>query len=323
MGLMLLFGCAKKEDVVVQTGAGKELSEPAIDADPLALLPPNAIGVLTLDAKALFASSFGARLLALAQSRSPLPAAADFDAARDLQHVYAGFYSMQGADVAGVAIGHFQPEKIRSAADSQLQTATGAPVVKSEYAGRTVYTSRGVGMTVLTSRTVLFGDETGIRRALDRIHEGRAQRSLPKWMAELLTSEKAPIAGGADFTSQPVSDAVRDQIKFVDGLETVSLVGNFQDPGLNVAGTLVYGDPAAATRGVDNLMALHGRLSSYAPILAVIGIPQPIRRVEARAEDKQVRFVAGVDGNALVVLLEKAQTYLDAVQPSPSAAGNP
>jgi hypothetical protein len=273
-------------------------------------LPPNAVGVCTIDAPALFGSSFGARLKAITDARSPLPAAAEFDPARDLTRVYLGIYSMQGVDIAGIAVGRFKPEKIAAAADVNLRTPTGAPVAKSEYAGRTLYTSKGIGFTVLTERTVLFGNETGIRRALDRIQEGRAKRQLPKWMANMLDKPSAPLVGGADFTSQPLPAAAREQVAFVDGLKTASIVGNFADPGLNLAGTLNYAEADAAQRGADNLKQLHGRLSTFGPVMALLGIPQPVRSLEARAEDKDVKFTAGVDGAAIVVLLEKAESYL-------------
>lgn len=324
LSALVLDACAKKEDVVVQTGAGKELSSSSIDSDALALLPPNAVGVLTIDAKALFASSFGERILSITQARSPLPQAAEFEPKRDLDRVHLGIYSMQGADVAGVALGRFKPEKLAKAAEENPKTPTGAPVTKSEYAGRALYTSRGIGFTVLTERTLLFGNETGIRRSLDRIHEGRARRQLPKWMTELLENQSAPLAGGADLTSQPLPAAARQQLAFVDGLKTLSLLGNFEEPGLNLAGTLSYAEPESAARGADNLKRLHGRLSSYGPFMALLGIPQPVRSLEARAEKEQVKFVVGVDGAAVAVLLEKAESYLAALgSPATSAPASP
>jgi hypothetical protein len=324
--VLSLSACAKKEDVVVQTGAGKETSVVAIDADPLALFPPNAIGALTLDAKALFASPFGARLRSITESQSPIPADAEFEPTRDLDRVHIGFYSMQAADVAGIAIGRFNPAKIAAAASKNPRTATGAPVTKSEYAGRELYTSRGMGFSVLTEKTLLFGNETGMRRALDRIEEGRVRRQLPKWMVDVLSSPKAPLAGSADFTTHPVPSAARQQLAFVDGLRTLAVLGNFEDPGLNLAGTLSYGEADAATRGADSLQKLHGRLSSYAPLMAILGIPQPVRRLEAKAEDKEVRFVAGIDGAAILILLEKAEAYLvatGALAPGEAAAPKP
>src|SRR5262249_41694159 len=148
----------------------------------------------------------------------PLPASAGFEPKRDLERVYTGVYSMSGADVAGVAIGAFDKDKIEAAADGTQKTPLGVPVTKSSYADRTLYTAGNVGFTVLTSRTALFGNDTGIRRALDRIKEGRAKRQLPPWMDKLLSTPNAPLVVGADLTSQPLPDAARSQLPFLEGL---------------------------------------------------------------------------------------------------------
>jgi hypothetical protein len=54
-----------------------------------------------------------------------------------------------------------------------------------------------VGFTVLTSRTALFGNSTGIRRALDRIKEGTAKRELPGWATKIVSQNQAPLAFGS------------------------------------------------------------------------------------------------------------------------------
>jgi hypothetical protein len=105
----------------------------------------------------------------------------------------------------------------------------------------------------------------------------------------------------------------------VDGLKTLALVGNFADPGLNLAGTLSYAEADSATRGAENLKALHSRLSTYGTVLALLGIPQPVRSLDAKAEQTEVRFVVGVDGGAVAVLLEKAEAYLSALGVAPAA----
>jgi hypothetical protein len=316
--------CAKQEDVIVRTGEGKTASAEAIDADPLALLPGNAVGVATVDAQALFESSFGSALLTIVRTRSPLPKAADFEPARDLDRIYVGSYSMQGADVAGVAIGRFKLERISQAEEElkrgELTTVGGFPVVMSSYAGRTLYTAGGIGFTVLTAKTVLFGNETGIRRALDRIEEGRVKRRLSAWMIDLLDKPSAPLSAGADLTAQPLPEAARSELKFLDGVKTISLRGNFEPPGLNLAGTLAYADADGAKRGAARMLDLHGRLSNFAPFLALLGIPQPVKKLDARAEEDKVRFVMGVDGQAVAVLLDKAQSYLSSFAPPPSSS---
>ena len=65
---------------------------------------------------------------------------------------------------------------IEAAADGSQVTPLGVPVVRSTYAGRKLYTVANFGFSVLTSHTVLFGNETGIRRTLDRIERGDVYR---------------------------------------------------------------------------------------------------------------------------------------------------
>jgi hypothetical protein len=307
LGTLGALACAHKPDVVVKTGEDKKLTEAQIDADPVPLLPGDAIGVLSIDAQALFNSQFGDRVRAVVEKRLPLPPSAGFDPKRDLDHAWIGFYSMQGADIAGVAVGHFDRQKIEAAADGTQPTALGVPVVKTSYAGRTLYTAATVGFSVLTAKTALVGNDTGMRRALDRIQEGRARRQLPEYMEKLLASTKAPIVGGFDFTSSPLPDATRQELAFLKGVKTLALVGNFDEPGLNLAGTLTYEDADAAQRGAQNLIALRQLVERYAPFLALLGIAQPVRRLEAEPKDKDVAFVLAVDGAAVAALLDRAQ----------------
>jgi len=295
-GLAAGSGCAAHDDVIVKSGADKKLTDTQIDAEPVALLPGSAVGIAYLDARKLLASPFGAKVLSVAERRMPLPASAGFDPRRDLEALWIGLYSMQGADVAGVAIGTFDRQKIEAAADGVQKTPLGVPVTKSTYSGRALYTAGDTGFTVLTSKVALFGNDVGVRRAIDRIEEGRAKKQLPKYMKELLATPNAPLVMAGDLTSNPVPAAAREQLSFTEGLETLALVGNFEDPGMNLAGTLSYGDAATAQRGAQNLLAVRSMLDRYAPFLALMGIPQPIRRLEAQPKEKTVGFVTAVDG---------------------------
>ena len=306
-------GCSKTEDLIVQTGVDRQLGPSEIDKDPLALLPGGVVGIASVDTTQLVASSFGAKLLAISSQRLPVPAAAGFDPARDLKHLYLGFYSMQGADISGVATGTFDRAKIEAALTGVEKTPQGVPIVKRTYAGRTLYTAAGFGFCVLTEHSALFGNDTGIRRALDRIHEGRVRRQTLPWMDKLLNGESAPIVAGADLRAQPIPDAASRNLAFLSGLQTLAFVGNFADPGLNLAGTLVYGDEAGAKVGADNVRDLSQKLSTYAPFLALMGIPQPVRKLEAEAKGKEAAFVLGLDAAAIGVLLDKLPGYLGKV----------
>jgi hypothetical protein len=320
LGLALV-GCPKSEDVIVHTGQGKEKTAPQIDADPLALLPGGAITVGVLDMNALFASQFGDKLLEVAKRRAPVPEAAGFEPKRDISKVYFGVYSMQGADVAGVALGHFDPQKIEAAADGVQKTPLGVQVTKSTYAGRALYTADSIGFTILTTRTALFGNQTGIRRALDRIKEGTAKRELPAWATKVLNPGSAPFAFGSNLKENPVPNALRSKLPFLDGVETLAVVGNFAPPGVNLAGTLVYPDEASAKTGAAKVAETRAMLDTYTPFLAILGIPQPVRKLEADAVGKEGHFVAGVDAVAFSALLARLDDLLGALpkaQPQPA-----
>ena len=313
-------GCPKNEDVIVHTGKGKEKTALEIDADPLALLPGGAITVGVLDAGALFGSQFGDKLLEVARRRAPLPEAAGFDPKRDLTRVYFGVYSMQGADFAGVAVGSFDPKKIEAAADGTQKTPLGVPVTKSTYAGRALYTADSVGFTVLTARTVLFGNQTGIRRALDRIKEGTAKRELPGWAAKVLNQPGVPFAFGSNLKENPVPNALRSKLPFLDGVETLAVVGNFAPPGVNLAGTLVYPDEEAAKVGAGKVSETRAMLDTYTPFLALLGIPQPVRKLDADAVGKEGHFVAGIDAVAVSALLARIDDLVGSLPKSPPPA---
>ena len=309
--LLPLFGCSHTEDVIVQTGAGKEANALDFDKEPLSLLPGGVVGIASLDATQLVASPFGGRLLALLKQRLPVPPSAGFDPARDLQHLYLGLYSMQGVDLSGVALGKFDKAKIEAAVNGVEQTPQGVPIAKRQYAGRTLYTAAGFGFCLLSDRTALFGNDTGIRRALDRVREGRVRRQTLPWMDKLLDGEKnAPIVAGADLRAQALPEAVSSNLAFLNGLETMAFVGNFKDPGVNLAGTLVYGDAAGAAQGAQNVQALAQKLGTYGTLLSLVGVPQPVRQLQAEANGKQAAFVVGLDGAALIQLLDKLPTYL-------------
>ncbi|HEY4105648.1 MAG TPA: hypothetical protein VGM44_17235, partial [Polyangiaceae bacterium] len=274
------------------------------------LLPGGVVGIASVDSKTLLASQFGAKIQVILQQRLPVPPAAGFEPARDLAHLYLGFYSMQGADMSGVATGTFDKARIEAAVSAVDRTPQGVPIAKRTYAGRMLFTAGGFGFCMLTDRTALFGNDTGIRRALDRIHEGRVRAQTPPWIDKLMQAQSAPIVAGADLRAQPIPDAAASNLGFLNGLETMAFVGNFADPGVNFAGTLTYTDEAAAKQGADNVQNLSQKLGTYAPFLALLGIPQPVRKLEAEAKGKDAAFVLGLDAAAIAALLDKLPDYL-------------
>ncbi|MEB2322804.1 MAG: hypothetical protein OZ921_09835, partial [Sorangiineae bacterium] len=202
------------------------------------------------------------------------------------------------------------PAAIEQAAGSTEGTPLGAPVVASSYAGRKLYTARNLGFVVLTPRTVLLGDETGIRRALDRIKEGRVSRRVPGWMEALLKTPNVPLVLGFNLRGQPLTESAREQLPFLQGLETARMLGNFQPPGMNVAGTLSYESETAAQAGAANVTALRELLKTYGFLMSLLGVSQPFQKLDARAQGSDAQFVAELDGRALDSLIDKASAYL-------------
>lgn len=298
-------GCRHRE-LIIKTADGRKLRADDIDQDPLALLPGGAIGIVYLDAQALYASPFGQGVLALAQRHAPVPAAANYDPKRDLVKAYVGFYSMQGADFAGVATGTFDQAAIERAADGTQVTPLGVPVVQSTYANRKLYTAANLGFVVLTAHTVLFGNETGIRRTLDRIDRGVVKREVPRWALDLLERPEAPLAAAFDLETNPISAAAREQLPFAGGLQRVRMVGNFQPPGINVAGTSTYEDAPKAQQGAAQMNELEQTIRQWGWAAALMGMQQPVRQLSAHPNGAEVDFVIGLDAAAVTGMLDQA-----------------
>ena len=295
-------GCKHNEgDSVVLTGEGTRLSSEAIDADPMALLPANPVVLGWVDAQAFFRSSFGGEINRLATKYVPLGENAGFVPQRDLRNVVGGVYSLAGADVVAVAQGDFNPDAIRAAAEQKSTSPSGVALVHSKYAGNDVYTANNVGFTVVTKHTMLVGNETGMRRALDRIRDNRLRREIPEWMTKLVETPKASMVFAGDVTSQPQVAALARSAPFLNGLNQFRVLGNFEEPGINFAGTLTYADAASAAAGAASLksMGANGRSDERArdvrARLAVATTAGKIRR-------QSMSFVLGVDAKSLIRL---------------------
>jgi hypothetical protein len=315
--LLLLLASCTKDEIIVKTADGRALTADEVDRDPLSLLPGDAVGLGYLNAKELYRADFGGRIKSLGPKFLPIPAAANFDPARDLNSIYWGLYSMQGIDTVAVASGTFDAPAIERAAGGGQLTPLGVPLVKSSYAGRILYTARNIGFTVLTSKTALFGNETGMRRALDRIQDGRGSRQVPAWALDLLEQPTAPLSGAVDLKSQPLSAAAASSAPFLTGLERVRVVGNFEPPGVNLAGTAVYGEPGQAAQGAQSLQQINSYLQSWSLFAALLGIPQPVRQLGAQPNGRMLEFVAGLDGQAVAVLLDQLATAVTTVAATP------
>jgi hypothetical protein len=312
LGSLVIGGCGSDKEVIIRTADGVELGPADIDRDPLALLPPNAVGWVYTDARAQLSSAFGQRLLQILQSRLPVPPSAGFVPERDLERTYLGLYSMQGVDFAGVAIGTFDPAAIDQAASGVADTPLGGPLKKSEYAGRRLYTAANVGFVVLTTRTALFGNETGIRRAFDRIDRGQLGTRLPPWAEESLSSPNAHFAMALDLTGQAPVAAATERMPFLERLGRARASGNFASPGMQLSMLLSYPDADAASRGANRIMTLQQQLASLSFFTALIGMGDPIVGLNAVPQGTDVQVGLGLNTSAVGQLIEQLASALGA-----------
>lgn len=314
--------CSKSGNEVVESAVEGAQQTPDLGKDPLALLPAAPLGVVVVDAQALFASEFGPDLLALVEGFLPLPPEAGFEPSRDLQTIYVGTYSMQGADVVAVLKAKLDPAAIDRVVDARRPTPLGVPLSRSQYAGRAVISAGDASFVVLSDDTALCGNTTALRRALDRIEEGRVRRDLQPWLESLVQTPGAPVVVGFDLAGHPVSDAVRQELRFLQGMQAVRVLGNFEPPGLNLAGSMSYGSDEEAAAGAMELRARASDLDRYAAFLALLGIGNPLVKFEVEASGKEARFVAGLSGPVLRELLVRARQWLPARRP-PSVPAEP
>jgi hypothetical protein len=292
-------------DSVVVTGDGLRLSSEAIDQDPLALLPANPVALSWVDAQAFYASPLGGEIDRIAAKYLPIGDQTGFVPRRDLKKVVGGVYSLAGADFVLVAQGDFKPDLIRAAADQHASTPGGVPLVHSKYAGNDLFTAGNVGFTVVTQHTMLVGNETGMRRALDRIRDNRLKREVPDWMTKLMDNPQASMVLAGDATGQPQVAAAAKTVTLLNGLSNVRILGNFQPPGINLAGTLSYPDPTSAAAGANALRGL-GQMASLMNVLAIFGLSSPLQNLQVSTQDNDATFVTAIDAQSLSRILAQA-----------------
>ena len=303
--LLVVLGSSCKHndgDSVVVTGEGARLSSEAIDHDPLALLPSKPVVLGTIDVPAFLASPLGGEINRLASKYVPLGQETGFVLQRDLKKIVGAAYSLAGVDVVGVAQGDFNPDLIRAAAERHAMTPGGATLVHSKYAGNDVFTAGNIGFTVVTRHTMLIGNETGMRRALDRIRDNRLAREVPEWMTKLMETPQAATVLAGDVATEPRIAAMAQMAPFLGGLSNFRVVGNFQPPGVNVAGTLSYADPQSAAAGANALRGL-SQMSAITAILSMFGLGAPLQNLQVENRDRDTSFVTAADAESLARLV--------------------
>jgi hypothetical protein len=297
---MALAGCPPDQTLVV---IGTATVEPArIDQQPLDLLPSGALLVGNLDARALFQSSLGPQMSQVVANLLPLGRESNFVAERDVSRVVGGIYAMQGADFVAVVQGNFDIASIEAAARARAATPSGTPLVETRYGTFTLYTVANVGFVPLTQFTIVSGNETGMRRALDRLRYGRLQNDLAPWMSELLAHERAAFVVAGDVGSQGVIEAAAGRLPFVSGLELVRILGNFEEPGMNVVGSLTYRSEEQAQAGAVALDQIR-QLAAFASLLAILGFGGTAPAIDVAPQGTSVAFASKIDKTLAQLML--------------------
>ncbi len=286
-------GCGGGDQNLVLVG-GNQVDPAVIDRDPVALLPKNPVMLGYLDAAAMFHSSLGPDVGSIITTVLPLGPESNFVPARDVTRVYGGIYAMQGADFCAVIQGNFDVASIRRAAEARANVSSGLPLVRSRYAEMDLYTAGNVGFVLLTPHTALTGNETGMRRALDRLRTTALTRSVPPWMIDLVNTPNAAFALAGDISGQGTVEAATQKMPFLTGLQKVRTLGNFQPPGMNFAGSFTYADAASASAGTTNLADLQ-KLTGFMGLLSSLGLMGPVPQMQVAQRENDVAFTVPVD----------------------------
>jgi hypothetical protein len=286
-------GCSSADQNLILMG-GKPVDPSTIDKDPMALLPRNPVLLGYLDAAEMFRSNLGSDVNQIVTMILPLGPESNFVPARDVKKVYGGIYAMQGADFCAVLQGDFDVESIRRAAEARTMVASKVPLVRSRYSDLDLYTAGNVGFVVLTGHTVLSGNETGMRRAVDRLRRDKLERSLPKWMADLSNTPGAAFTIAGDFGGDSAVDAATQKMPFLVGLRKVRTIGNFKDPGMNIAGSFTYSDTPSAAAGAVQLADLQ-KLTGFMSLLSSLGLIGTVPTMHVEQRDNDLGITMPVD----------------------------
>lgn len=300
LALGLTAACSS-EEIIVKTADGKELSAKDIDRDVLALVPPG-LAVVSVDAQELFTSTLGNLLVALTESQLPLPASANFNPRRDLTRLLVAAYSAAGVDFAGVASGTFDVAAIEAAASRSEVTPLGTPLVKVKYSQWQFYVSANIGFCVLTPKTALFGNEVGIRRALDRLERGDLTLQLHPEIEALLRAPGAPIAIGASNLNGELDPFVQ-KTPLATNIRVVRAIANLKEPGMNFAGTFTYADDASANAAKQGFEQTFATLDSLSSVGALFGLRKPIQSFSTELKQSSVQLAVSSDTVTAEMLL--------------------
>lgn len=317
-----LAGCGGPHTFVPITA--EKIDDKTIDEDPLALLPAKALVYASVDLTALFGSSLGAEVAGFVQSLVPLGPESRFSPARDATRIRAGVYAMQGVDFCGVVEGNFDVAALRQAGDARALVPSTSPLVKTLYGPYVMYTVDNVGFAPLTARTMVVGNEIGMRRLLDRLRYGKVGRAIAPWMVAFGETKNASLAIAGELgaesaflgaegpmktprpTSSPASPILRasaGNYPFLGDLRAMRILGNFHAPGINLAGTLTYASANSAGIGARDLKNT-SQLAQWASMFSSFGLGAGLPPIQVAIRDSDVAFVQPIDAGVARSLMQ-------------------
>ncbi|MFO0551571.1 MAG: hypothetical protein U0271_24500 [Polyangiaceae bacterium] len=275
------------------TPAASYTPDPEVfDSDPFVLVPRHAVALLAMDLKAAFTSPFATEIGSWISSALPFGAEATFVPSRDTTRALGALLALQGTNFCAIVQGRFDGRAIGAAAEARRAQGGANPMVLTPYAGHSIYTVQNVGFALLSQKTIVIGDEIAIRRVLDRVaYTASLERVVPDWMTALAATRSASFALAANFgvdgaipalAPEPGAPAVRAPTLtrasantatqaileaggrtygFLRALRAMRVLGNFQAPGLNIAGSLTYTSKEHAEAGAGEIRSLSQMLS--------------------------------------------------------------
>jgi hypothetical protein len=281
----------------------------AIDADPLALLPPGAVVLANVDVQSIErAGSGGSSLTTVADSLLPLGPDAGFVPSRDVDRIVVGEYGTINADVGAILTGRFDPDKIAKS----TQTKSGAPITVTPYLNFTVYKIGVAAYSPLTPHTVVAGTGDGVMRVLDRVHAGKLDRAIAPWAADTLQTKGAEVAVAADFSTHPIGSVTVGSVSvpWLKGMQVARVLGDFSAPGLNVAATLTYSDPSQASAAAQGISMAAGWVKMLAPLVGGANL----QNLDVHAVASDVQCKVAIDDESLRMLVSLAPRLLPALE---------
>ena len=297
-----------------------ELTADEIDANPLALLPGSALAVSTVNARAAYASaSVGAELAALSERFAPIGDLAGFKASRDVDRVVAGAYpASQGLDFVAVVSGHFDEAKDQAGRRGSHATPRRERHRRVDLPGEKRFHRGRRRLHDSDPKDGRGGTEPGLRRALERIHDGQPKRDIPPWILETLDTPNAVATLSADLTQPTVTAAITGlSLSWVKGVGKVRIAATLEPPGMRVAGTITYLDADSAAAGASGMR----RTATMANLVALTGLTPRLGDLAISAEDTKVHCAFTVDDQALEKLVSLLRSICADLRAGGSAWG--